>query len=89
MMYSPEEDLMNQFYKQFQGAMDEYMFLAMTEDCHPLIDRCEQIICAAHNASYEDYCNGEHPDEDHLRMLSHNLCTQIMTKMLREFAEKY
>ena len=81
--------LITEFYEKFRSAMDEYMFLALTEDCHPLIDRCEQIVCAADNVDFQTYINGESENEDELRFESHNLAQDIMTRMIRQYAEKY
>ena len=88
-MFSPEEELHEQFYSKFRGAMDEYMFLALTEDCHPLIDRCEQIVCAAQDVEFKDYCHGDCEYEDDLRHHAHMMAQRIMTKMLHKFAEMY
>jgi len=81
--------LVTEFYDKFKSAMDEYMFLALTEDCHPLIDRCEQIVCASNNVDFRSYIEGEEDSEDHLRYESHNLAQSVMTKMIRKFAETY
>lgn len=81
--------LVTEFYEKFSAAMDEYMFLAMTEDCHPLIDRCEQIVCAMDNIEYKSYCEGETEYEDGIRYEAHRITQDIMRKMLRRYADGF
>lgn len=84
-----QERLITRHYDKFKGAMDEYMFLALTEDCHPLIDEVEKIVCAIEGVHWGDYCDGELEIEDEIRHEAHTIATRVMCYMLRRFADEY
>ena len=82
------EKLAIKYYDKFQSALDEYLFLAMTEDCHPLIERCEQAIAAQNDMAWHEYLNGDDEAGDILHE-SHNLAQMTINIMLKRYVESY
>ena len=48
------DTLADKYYDKFSSAMDEYIFMAMTEDCHPLIVDIEKINCITEGMDWDD-----------------------------------
>ena len=78
------ESLSEKYYDKFSSAMDEYVFMAMTEDCHPLMVDIERIRCITEGIEWEDYLNGKDEDGNILHA-SHEITQHIVFKMMRKY----
>ena len=89
MEWDIQEKLATRYYKKFSSEMDEYMYLAMTEACHPLIDNVEKIVCMYYGVSWDEYLAGDTVDEDNIRNEAHTITTQIMKRLLQLYARAW
>ena len=76
----------DKYYDEFTNALDEYIFMAMTEDCHPMIEDLERIHCIAEGMDWEDYIDGRN-DWDEILQKAQDSAHRVVESMFRKYYE--
>lgn len=87
--------MVEEFYDQFENEMSETMFVFMTEEAgrqkRTLCEAAEMINASMHGRDITKLMDDEYEDlpYDEFFMQNSDLCQQVMTRMLRRYADGY
>lgn len=88
------DKLVDEFYGTFENEMSEQLFLYLTEENgsrkRTMMEAAEEVVMSLHGVSAEDYLNETAPEDyDYYFMQASDLAAEIMTRVLRRYAEEY